>query len=138
MTKCTEVTRHSKIVFEENKSKVTFINDKKEIVVKAVVDGCLINDGSIRCDNLLQHNEKNWYVELKGTDIEHALKQIANSIRLLNTKFGGHECKVVIIARRVPAITGFQKAFIKLKKTGHYKIESKPILVSSPHKIKIS
>ena len=42
---CVEVLKTAKIVCEENKRKVTFINSSNIAVTKIRVDGCQITDG---------------------------------------------------------------------------------------------
>lgn len=81
---CEIVVRHPRICVHEKRSGVTFINGGRNAVRKITVDGCAITDG-IRCDFLLiDHFGKEHFVELKGCDIKHALKQLAESIRKLS------------------------------------------------------
>ena len=80
---CFEDVNHSKIVFEENRSRVVFSNPQRVTVCKVAVDSCQITVG-IRCDFLLVEPKKEHYIELKGEDIEHAVKQISRSIQELS------------------------------------------------------
>jgi hypothetical protein len=80
---CFEDVNHSKIVFEENRSKIIFNNPQKAPVCKVTVDSCQITEG-IRCDFLLVEPKKEHYIELKGEDIEHAVEQLSRSIKELS------------------------------------------------------
>src|SRR6187402_983373 len=74
---------------------------------KAQIDGCLIKDsGIIKCDFLFKicPDNKYYLVELKGTDVEHAVKQIENTFDIVNKRikekpqhFTGH-----IISSAIP------------------------------------
>ena len=77
-------TSESNIKFEENKSQITFSNKSRKKCLKVDVDGGVYPKGgrNLRCDKLLVEKEKLhfYFVELKGEDIEHAIKQLASSI----------------------------------------------------------
>jgi hypothetical protein len=45
----------------------------------------MINDNSIRCDYLHLANEIEFYIELKGQNLEHALEQIKATILKLSS-----------------------------------------------------
>lgn len=70
-------TKDSNIKFEEQKSKITFVNKSKKSCLKVDVDGGVIpsNTRSARCDKLLVEKSAPLFcfVELKGGDIEHAI-----------------------------------------------------------------
>ena len=117
-----------KIVFKEKQSKVTFLNSKEQDVKKVNVDGDFINDKERkcprcflkyqgkRCDGLLQHDKTNYYIELKGSDIKYAIRQIINAHKKLNARFNNLTCKAVIVATKAPANAGFDKAILGLTK----------------------
>ncbi len=71
--KCIEELNNERIVFGENKSKLTLINKRKLKCKKIKVDGCQIEEG-IKCDYALFNDEVECYIELKGQDIKHAFK----------------------------------------------------------------
>lgn len=79
---CITETRERNIKFEENKRKIIFHNPSSSPYKKVKVDGCAITAG-LKCDNLLvsddEHSE--YYVELKGTDVMHAVDQLENTIQ---------------------------------------------------------
>lgn len=78
------ITSDSNIKFEENKSQITFSNKSRKKCLKVNVDGGVYPKGAkdLRCDKLLveKENLRFYFVELKGEDIEHAIKQLASSV----------------------------------------------------------
>ena len=81
---CVTSVSHSKIKFEENKRTIYFLNPSRRVYKCVQVDGCAITNG-ICCDKMLtsadEHSE--YYVELKGTDVGHAISQLQTSIETL-------------------------------------------------------
>ena len=75
-----------KIVLQENKSKITFLNSNQDKILTIKVDGCAIGDNeTLRGDYaLMPSDEVGIYVELNGSDIVHAVEQIKSTIRLLS------------------------------------------------------
>ena len=73
-------TRDSNIKFEEQKSKITFVNKSKKNCLKVDVDGGVVpsNTSTARCDKLLVEKSSPLFcfVELKGGDVERAIKQL--------------------------------------------------------------
>jgi hypothetical protein len=129
MDKC-RVTNNNKIyVFAENQSKLTIENPKALTSTRIVVDGCEINDTGIKCDFMLLPPSEEFYIELKGQDIEHALKQIERTMQLLSSDLKNAIKRSYIICSRSPlnstAIQNFQFLFKK-------KFNSKLIIKSSP------
>ncbi len=81
---CEEITNDVKIVLEEKRSKITFINNLTRYIHKIKIDDCVIKEGP-RCDYLLIDNADTYYwVELKGADVKHAIEQLKASM----IKFG--------------------------------------------------
>lgn len=86
---CETVTSDPDIVVSDpgsknKRSKFRLRNSKRNSIKVIQVDSCAIKNG-IRCDYLLiLPNKKELYVELKGSDVKHAVKQIARSIDLLS------------------------------------------------------
>lgn len=82
----TEKITHSRILLEEKKTKITFLNVDRKEVHKVRIDGGVITEG-IRCDYLIiypksESDKVEHFVELKGTDIVHAFMQLDASIDL--------------------------------------------------------
>ena len=74
---CVKDCADANIVFEQNRRRVCFYNPNRQICKCVQVDGCAITEG-IRCDNMLtSHDERcEYFVELKGTDVKHAIEQL--------------------------------------------------------------
>ena len=85
---CVVETTDSKIKFEEKKKVVIFNNPQRKTCLKVQVDGCVIKSTQeTKCDNLLvEDNGNEHFVELKGTDVAHALKQLDGTILKLTDK----------------------------------------------------
>jgi hypothetical protein len=105
---CTEITHASLIKVEENGKKAFFKNPDRKKYAKTEVDGCLINDG-IRCDYLVNEvGVASVLIELKGTDVKHAKKQLLASIvrpeikKLLENKVG-----CLVISSQSPSFNAF-------------------------------
>lgn len=80
MHKCIRNVNHSLVQVEENKRKATFRNPDRSPYSVARVDNCLITDGQ-RCDYMVSHDGVcSVLIELKGTDVEHACKQLLASV----------------------------------------------------------
>lgn len=117
---CIQPTKDSKIKFEENKRKIIFLNPDRKDYKRVQVDGCAINDKvTMRCDKLLVsadgHEER--YVELKGTEVMHAIDQLESTILRLG-EFDDNRHAYVISTNVAPAYTTKiqQKALLFKKK----------------------
>ncbi|MBE9249453.1 MULTISPECIES: hypothetical protein [Aphanizomenonaceae] len=131
LDKCSEKISHKNILIEEKKSsKIVFINENSIELTKVQVDGCLDIQG-VKCDWLLIINEPyiEIYIELKGSDVEHAFDQIENTIKIVSKNYKTVLKYCYIITTRCP-ITSTQiqvkaklfkknyNAVLKIKKTG--------------------
>ena len=129
---CSEITTNKKIPVSENGRKFTIDNPDKKEVVKIRVDGCLIDDDRERCDYLFEviipeikdegsetkNIETAIYVELKGSDIEKAFKQIMATLGYLVDRHRQIDKECFIVASRVPkASAKTQELAEKLKKS---------------------
>ena len=131
LDKCSEKISHKNILIEEKKSsKIIFTNENSTEVTKVQVDGCLDIQG-IKCDWLLIINEPyiEIYIELKGSDVEHAFDQIENTIKIVSKNYKTVLKYCYIITTRCPITStqiqvkakSFKKnynAVLKVKKTG--------------------
>lgn len=81
--RCINITNASVIKFEEKGKSIVFNNPKRLNYKKVQVDGCTINKGA-RCDKLLlsEDEREEYFVELKGSDIKHAIEQIESSMSM--------------------------------------------------------
>lgn len=86
---CEKVNNDSNIVISDpgsrnNRSKFRLHNPKRASIKVVTVDDCVVKEG-IRCDYLLILSDgQELYIELKGSDVKHAVEQIARSIDLLD------------------------------------------------------
>jgi len=105
-----------RIVLSENKSKVTFLNINNKRIKKIIIDGCVITSG-IRCDYLLVDNNRYLFIELKGSDVYHAISQIHQTIRTLKIK--SSEKEGLVVTHRCPiSSTEIQVLKKKMRKIG--------------------
>lgn len=102
---CVTSVSHSQIKFEENKRTIYFLNPSRKVYQCVQVDGCAITKG-IRCDKMLtstdEHSE--YYVELKGTDVGHAISQLQTSIETLG-EYNEDRHAYVVSTNVVPALS---------------------------------
>lgn len=114
---CIKETKDSVIKFQEKKSVIRFHNPNHRPYKCIKVDGCAIKEGE-RCDNVLcsANEQEERYVELKGSDVPHAIEQLRTSIRRL----GEHDCNrysYVVCTKVAPQITTtIQKAKAEFRK----------------------
>jgi hypothetical protein len=67
---------------EEQGRSANFTNQDRTVIRKIRVDGCLITTG-VRCDWILSHpTVVDVLIELKGTDVNHALEQLERTIEV--------------------------------------------------------
>jgi hypothetical protein len=119
LPECEEHRSDTKIVLQENKSKITFLNPNKDEILIIKVDGCVISDNEIsRCDYaLIPSDAVEIYVELKGSDIAQAVKQIESTIKLLSENPQKIKKLCFVVSTRVPQLpTSIQKLKIQFKK----------------------
>lgn len=89
ISNCNETNTNRIIPVTENKSTFRIINRSLLTVNKVIVDKCLQKDPSKRCDYLFEiiHSsnvDTVYYVELKGRDVEHGIKQLTSTIKYCN------------------------------------------------------
>lgn len=97
---CVVSTDNAILTFSEKKSTFQVINAERRKLEKHQVDGCLIVDG-IKCDWLLVDSEtgKEIYIELKGSDIKHAVDQICSTVNALTRDLKGVKLGYVICTK---------------------------------------
>jgi hypothetical protein len=104
LPQCEERRSDTKIVLKENKSKITFLNPNQDEILIIKVDGCVISDNeTLRCDYaLIPSDAVEIYVELKGSDIAQAVKQIESTIKLLSENPQKIKKLCFVVSTRVP------------------------------------
>ena len=94
---CISTINDKIIVFSDKQSKAAFrlLNENQRKIEKCKVDDCLIKEKTVnKCDwlaiiaietkkELENKTEKEIYIELKGKDIPHAVKQLCSSVEIL-------------------------------------------------------
>ncbi len=105
---CIVKTKESNIKFEENQRKIIFQNPSRLVYQKVDVDGCTITGKAIRCDKLLlsSDEQQEYYVELKGTDVKHAISQIEETIKKLG-EYDDCRRAYIISTNVAPAFTTY-------------------------------
>lgn len=114
---CVRKTTDSIIKFQELRSIIRFHNSQRSLYKKVKVDGGALHEGA-KCDNMLcsadEHEER--YIELKGSDIPHAIVQLRTTI----LKLGEHDSNrhsYVVCTKVAPRITtAIQKAKVEFRK----------------------
>ncbi|MBS6240565.1 MAG: hypothetical protein KH897_19885 [Bacteroides sp.] len=118
---CTLETTDKILVLEENKRKCIFSNPESQVLIKIIVDGCQITEGT-RCDFLVLDQQKNeYFVELKGKDIPHAIEQLEATIKQLSSSAGLQKTAIIVSSRHPSNDTSIQRAKVLFKKK--YKVD---------------
>lgn len=115
------------ISVSENKKKYLLHNSDGNLIAVFHVDGGMIQGNDVlRCDNLILDviGMKAIFVELKGTDLSHALVQINSTIDMLKSDVAEYsKCARIVTSNRtnVPNIKA-NPNYIKLYKKADVKI----------------
>ncbi|WP_025948758.1 hypothetical protein [Geobacillus thermocatenulatus] len=115
---CLQYCDHRRLaVVEENGRGVRFVNKQQKHVALYRVDDCLLMEGK-RCDFLFLVLEESraFFVELKGSDLEEAVRQIMRTVEQLGKKLSGYrlEGRIIMTRVRTPAVKSTYR--IKLEK----------------------
>lgn len=117
--KCIEITSAKKIVFKEKRSIVYFINASEISIKKVIIDNCVITEGK-RCDYLLliiNSDIKEHFIELKGSDVGHAIKQLLTTIKIVSENAKSLKKAAYVISTKCPiSSTTLQIVQKKVKK----------------------
>ena len=102
---CVEDTNDSIIKLQEKRSIIRFHNPQNRTFKRVQVDGCALTEG-IKCDNMLcSHDEREeWFVELKGSELLHAIEQIKATIQKLG-EYNDNRHSLIVCTRVMPQIT---------------------------------
>lgn len=130
---CRNISNQKLFVYQEMRSKLTLENVDSIESTSIKVDGCEINDDSIRCDFMHLAKGIEFYIELKGQDLEHALEQIKSTIlRLSSNIVKGNKVSYIICTRSPMTSSEIQNYKLEFRKKFNSKLEIK----SSPFKDK--
>ena len=104
-SKCISILSEKKVHFNERRTRSEFILDNKnEIEIKNIkIDYCIITKG-IRCDfaAVIPDNDITYWIELKGRDVNHAIKQLTTSFENLKKHFGKKNNTFIIVCTYCP------------------------------------
>jgi hypothetical protein len=129
MENCRLTSRNKIFTFKEQRSELILKNRDEVSSTKIHVDGCEITDG-LRCDYLHLAKETEFYIELKGQDLHHAMKQLERTIGVLGDKDREQKRVCYIICTRSPlASTEIQQYDRQFRE----KYNSKLVIKSSPY-----
>jgi hypothetical protein len=130
---CRKISSQKLFVYQEMRSKLILENVDSIESTSITVDGCEINDDTIRCDFMHIAKGIEFYIELKGQDLEHALEQIKSTIFRLSTNVKkGNKISYIICTRSPMSSSEIQNHKLEFRKKFNSKLEIK----SSPFKDK--
>lgn len=130
LTPCTTAHKKPKFTLAEKGSRVEFANPNTHPVDEITVDDCVIKAG-LRCDYLVnvETTATSVLVELKGSDVAHALEQLEASHTQLEAQL--HAKRVWIVsAQRCPlASSEIQNHQLRLRKKRaiHLIVKNSPV-----------
>ena len=107
---CTVSGKHPLIVCAEKGRKIVFHNPNRRIVTRHTVDNCKAFRDSLEkqcklCDFLvIDWRNDEHYVELKGSNVEHALEQLISTISIFHPEMGSCPIYCWIITTESPRI----------------------------------
>jgi hypothetical protein len=108
--KCTSGSNNAKIVCSEKGRKITFLNPDRKPISKHIIDNCaelraILEDARCKlCDFLVvDWRKEEHFVEIKGKNVEHALKQLASTIPQISLANPGNKIYCWIITSESPA-----------------------------------
>ena len=123
---CVTETTDSVIRFGERRSVIRFHNPNRLLYKRVQVDGCALTNGQ-RCDNLLcsadEHEER--YVELKGSDVPHAIEQLRATICKIGEYERNRHCYVVCTKVAPQITTQIQKAKVEFQRVFRSELQVK-------------
>ena len=120
---CIQYFDERKICIAFEKGKTYKLNNNSNHKIKKVkVDKCMFDLGEKRCDYLMQIEriERVIFIELKGGDLVHALKQIYTTIVYLRAEFKNYRIDARIVGSKdVPGFISlpfYRKLDIEIRK----------------------
>ena len=93
------------IVSEEERKKHTANNVDKCVVRHYKIDGDVIpGSHTAKCDFLVLNDESKqaYFIELKGSDVIHAIDQVEETVSLLKSELCGYILHGRVVCKRVP------------------------------------
>ncbi len=118
---CNDYNNNKVVSVSENRRKFIIKNSSHFYINRVKVDDCYIKNGE-RCDYLFEIIKDSdlirvFYLELKGKEIEKAIKQLESTIRYCKTRHHNIKKESYIVSSRVPSSgTSLQNLKKKFKK----------------------
>lgn len=81
-------------------------NPRRAAIGQIAVDGCIASIDHIqKCDlAFVKGNKRVWYIELKGSDYDHAIEQLKSTLKIFETHHAARTRKeCILVGTRVPA-----------------------------------
>jgi len=98
---CKEYITKPLIVLKEKRSSIRFSNMNNSGVTNVSIDKCQLKDEKgNKCDYLLVKNERETFVELKGSNIRKAIKQLEESIIKVSPQVVTSEKSAFVVCTR--------------------------------------
>jgi hypothetical protein len=129
--KCETTRKDPKISLKENKSKIVLENPERLEVCILEVDGCAIREG-LRCDYAMTIDglDQEFFIELKGHDINHAFKQLEATIQKISTDPQQNPKICFVVSMRSPLSA---PEIQKMQKMMKDKYQAILVVKNSPH-----
>jgi len=101
MSNCIQSVSDSNIKCEEKQSKFILLNPECKPVDYITVDGCIYPRGhhELCCDFALNFEDKTVFVELKGSDITHAIKQVLATKQAAKFPINPNKTAVIVTSK---------------------------------------
>jgi hypothetical protein len=113
---CEKGLRFPRIVLREHQSCFVIINPQRQKIRCITVDGCLNITGP-KCDYLvIDPSSVEHFIELKGSDVRHAIQQLESSIRQLAGNLGQVRHSYIISTRSPLMSPRIQQIQLQFKK----------------------
>lgn len=110
----------SSVICKENGRCFSLINNSKYFIQKIRVDGKLIKNGN-KCDYAIdvskqENTEKIFLIELKGSDLSHACKQIHETYNFFKTKYKSNQYifRIIVSKFKKPELNSIEYKKLKL------------------------
>jgi hypothetical protein len=119
---CIEECSDSYVKFVDGRRFVTVDNTEREVLAKIRVDGCAIKNG-MRADWVVEKEGRAIIIELKGRDIEHAIKQVFATAEFWKSEKRCQYFAALIVGRQFPRAS----ASIQLKQQRFARVYKAPL-----------
>ncbi len=118
MSNCIQSVNHRQIKCEEKQSKFILLNPERKPVDYITVDGCIYPRGhhDLCCDFALNFEDKTVFIELKGSDITHAIKQVLATKQAAKFPINPNKMAVIVTSKRPKDDQSLRVQKIALKK----------------------